>query len=108
MQTKPLCLEKAVEIAKQTAAGLLHLHQYKVCHQDIKPSNLLLTGQGVRILDFNVAVSDSDEMTISAGTRRYIPPDCKLTIDLSLAEKIDRDVYALGIVFMNVLQVATL
>ncbi|MHC0068698.1 methylation-associated defense system protein kinase MAD6 [Nostoc sp. UIC 10890] len=94
-----LSLEKAVEITKQTAAGLSHLHQYKVCHQDIKPSNLLLTVQGVRILDFNVAVSDSDEMAISAGTRRYIPPDCKLTIDLSLAEKIDRDVYALGIVF---------
>lgn len=99
IEKKTLSLEKAVEIAKDTAAGLSHLHQYKVRHQDIKPSNLLLTDKGVRIIDFNVAVSDSDEMTISAGTRRYMPPDCKLKINLTPEEKIDRDLYALGIVF---------
>jgi serine/threonine protein kinase len=99
IEKKTLSLEKAVEIAKQTAAGLSHLHQHKVRHQDIKPSNLLLTDKGVRIIDFNVAVSDNDEMTISAGTRRYMPPDCKLTINLTPEEKIDRDLYALGIVF---------
>ncbi|MEH2258675.1 serine/threonine-protein kinase [Nostoc sp.] len=99
IEKKTLSLEESVEIAKQTATSLLHLHQHKVCYQDIKPSNLLLTDKGVRIIDFNVAVSDSDEMIISAGTRRYIPPDCKLTINLTLEEKIDRDLHALGIVF---------
>ena len=91
-------LEEAEAIAKQTAAGLSHLHQHGVYHQDIKPSNLLLTDSGVRIIDFNVAVSDQDEMTASAGTRRYLPPDYNLTL-LSAAKKIDRDLYALGITF---------
>ncbi len=99
IKTKAISLEKAVEIAQQTAIGLSHLHKHKVRHQDIKPSNLLVTDQGVRIIDFNIAVSDTDEMTISAGTRRYLPPDSKLTANLTPEEKIDRDLYALGIVF---------
>lgn len=98
LKSKAISLEKAIEIAQQTAIGLSHLHQHRVCHQDIKPSNLLVTAQGVRIIDFNIAVSDTDEMTISAGTRLYLPPDGKLT-NLTPEEKIDRDVYALGVVF---------
>ncbi len=94
-----ISLEQAVEIAQQTASGLDHLHKHQVCHQDIKPSNLLVTEQGVRIIDFNVAVSDSDEMAISAGTRRYMPPSSKPLLNLKPDEKIDRDLYALGIVF---------
>jgi serine/threonine protein kinase len=99
IETKAISLEKAVEIVQQTAIGLSHLHKHKVCHQDIKPSNLLVTDAGVRIIDFNVAVSDGDEMTFSAGTRRYLPPDSKFSANLTLEEKIDRDLYALGIVF---------
>ncbi len=103
IKTKAISLEKAVEIAQQTGIGLSHLHKHKVRHQDIKPSNLLVTDRGVRIIDFNIAVSDSDEMTISAGTRRYLPPDSKLTANLTPEEKIDRDLYALGIVFLSFL-----
>ncbi|MBW4582250.1 MAG: protein kinase [Tildeniella nuda ZEHNDER 1965/U140] len=99
IESKALSLEQAVKIAQQTALGLAHLHQHQVRHQDIKPSNLLLTEDGIRIIDFNVAVMDGDETTISAGTRRYLPPDYKPALHASPAEKIDRDLYALGIVF---------
>jgi serine/threonine protein kinase len=99
IESKSLSLETAVDIARQTALGLAHLHHHQVRHQDIKPSNLLLTADGVRIIDFNVAVIDSDETTISAGTRRYMPPDHRPTLNSSPIEKVDRDLYALGIVF---------
>ena len=99
IESKTLSREKAVEIAQQTATGLSHLHQHQVRHQDIKPSNLFLTDKGIRIIDFNVAVSDNGEITASAGTRRYMPPDCKPTLDSTTSEKVDRDLYALGIVF---------
>jgi len=99
IESQALSLEQAVKIARQTALGLDHLHQHQVRHQDIKPSNLLLTAEGIRIIDFNVAVIDSDETAISAGTRRYLPPDYRPTAHSSLAEKVDRDLYALGIVF---------
>jgi serine/threonine protein kinase len=94
-----IVIEEAIEIARQTAIGLAHLHQHGVYHQDIKPSNLLLTDQGIRIIDFNIAVSDRDEVTISAGTRKYLPPDFNSKLEQTTAEKIDRDLYALGIVF---------
>ena len=99
LNSKSLALEEAVQIAQQTAIGLVHLHQHGVYHQDIKPSNLLLTEQGIRIIDFNIAVSDHDEVTISAGTRKYLPPNFKPRLDQTTAEKIDRDLYALGITF---------
>jgi serine/threonine protein kinase len=99
LEAETLTLEKAVQIARQTAIGLAHLHQFGVYHQDIKPSNLLLTEQGIRIIDFNIAVSDYDEVTISAGTRKYLPPDFKPKLDQTTAEKIDRDLYGLGITF---------
>lgn len=97
-----LSLEDAVKIALQTAAGLAHLHEVGVYHQDIKPSNLLWTNTGVRIIDFNVAVSEREEITGHGGTRRYIPPDFDLSQNLDeidKTQKIDRDLYALGITF---------
>lgn len=94
-----LSLEQAVQIAQQTASGLAHLHQYGIYHQDIKPANLFLTNSGVRIIDFNIAVSDKDEETVTAGTSSYLPPDFKPTLEPSTTDKIDRDLYALGITF---------
>jgi serine/threonine protein kinase len=99
IESNSLNLELAVQIAQQTAIGLAHLHQSGVYHQDIKPSNLLLTNQGIRIIDFNIAVSDHDEVTVSAGTRKYLPPDFKPSLNPTVDEKVDRDLYALGITF---------
>jgi serine/threonine protein kinase len=99
IKTKQLSLEQAVQIAQQTASGLEHLHQHGVYHQDIKPSNLLFTERGVRIIDFNIAVSDRDEETVNAGTRRYLPSDFKPTSEPTATQKRDRDLYALGITF---------
>lgn len=94
-----LSLEQSITIAKQVAEGLAHLHSHKVYHQDIKLSNLLLTDHGIKLIDFNIAVSELDESPISAGTRRYLPPNFDLRKAPSTEAKIDRDLYALGIVF---------
>jgi len=99
LKEKALLLEDVIQIAQQTAIGLAHLHEYGVYHQDIKPSNLFWTDSGIRIIDFNIAVSDGDEITINAGTRKYVPPDFKPKAELTKAEKVDRDLYALGITF---------
>jgi serine/threonine protein kinase len=100
MQAGELSLEQAIEITKQTAAGLQHLHNQNpsVFHQDIKPSNLVMTRNGVRIIDFNIAVMAGEEVTLPAGTRSYLPPGSQLKSPINDAEKLDRDLYALGIV----------
>lgn len=97
IQAGGISLEDAVTIGRQAALGLAHLHRHGVYHQDIKPSNLLWTDGGVRILDFNVAVSDRDDIGPAGGTRRYLPPSFDPSRDTSEQDKIDRDLYALGI-----------
>jgi len=97
MGDQALSPEDAIKIARQVAEGLMHLHTHGVYHQDIKPSNLLWTDQGVRIIDFNVSVTDHDDVSMLGGTGRYVPPDLERIVDLSTSQKIDRDVYALGI-----------
>lgn len=94
---KALSLEDAVKVAKQVAEGLTFLHAHGIYHQDIKPSNLLWTEHGVRIIDFNVAISDQVSTNMAGGTGRYIPPDMNGVGDLNTSQKIERDVYGLGI-----------
>ena len=99
IDVEALSLEDAVCIVREAADGLAHLHQHGVFHQDIKPSNLLWTDKGVRIIDFNVAVSESNDVQGGGGTRRYLPPDYDYSSEPDASVRIDRDLYALGISF---------
>lgn len=98
-----LSLEDSVQIVRESAEGLDHLHKHGVYHQDVKPSNLLWTDKGVRIIDFNVAVSENDEVQGGGGTRRYLPPDYNFSSELDASDRIDRDLYALGLSFYECL-----
>jgi serine/threonine protein kinase len=98
-----LSLEDSVRIVRESAEGLGHLHKHGVYHQDVKPSNLLWTDNGVRIIDFNVAVTENDEVKGGGGTRRYLPPDYDYSSELDASDRIDRDLYALGISFYECL-----
>lgn len=97
IEAEALSLEDGIQIAREVAEGLSHLHKHGVYHQDIKPSNILWTDNGVRIIDFNVAVSENDDNLAGGGTRRYLPPDYDLSSEPSSADRIDRDLYAFGI-----------
>lgn len=98
LNVSALSLDDARTITMQVAAGLAHLHKHDVYHQDIKPSNLLWTDQGVRIIDFNVALTELDE-SASGGTRRYLPPGAEHVLEPTEEDKVDRDLYGLGITF---------
>lgn len=103
IEAEALSLEDSVRIVREAAEGLAHLHKHGVYHQDVKPSNLLWTDKGVRIIDFNVAVSENDEVQGGGGTRRYLPPDYPDSGEPDASDRIDRDLYALGITFYECL-----
>src|SRR5262249_8090310 len=50
----PLPLEKAVEYAGQILDALDAAHAKGITHRDLKPANVLVTKQGIKLLDFGL------------------------------------------------------
>ncbi len=93
--------EKALDIARQLAAGLAAAHERGVLHRDLKLANIMLDGHGrVRITDFGLAIAVEDEAqaTEIAGTPAYMAPE-------QLAGKgatVRSDMYSLGLVLYEI------
>src|SRR6202011_1582019 len=51
----PLPLDKAVEYAGQILEALDAAHRKGLVHRDLKPANMLVTKQGIKLLDFGLA-----------------------------------------------------
>ncbi|HOA62129.1 MAG: protein kinase [Verrucomicrobia bacterium] len=94
---KKISVAEAHQMGIGVAEALGHLHRHRVTHGDIKPANLMWTSKAVRIVDFNVSMRAGDFFARGGGTRRYLPPDLDLEADQSEAERMDRDIYALGV-----------
>ena len=99
----------AVEIALQAATGLAHLHGQGIVHRDVKPSNLMLTSEGiVKILDLGLALTteaagrpDGRLTGITyLGTHDYMAPE-QWVDATSVTAKVD--CYGLGCVLFQML-----
>jgi len=79
LESGPLPIDEALEISTQLADGLAKAHAQGVVHRDIKPGNLMLTEDGVRILDFGLATfADAVKLTAENtifGTVAYMSPE---------------------------------
>jgi serine/threonine-protein kinase len=88
--------DKAIDIARQVAAGLAAAHEKGVLHRDLKPSNVMLDGQGkVRLTDFGLAAVDATLTgdDIRSGTPSYMSPEQLSGREVSVRS----DIYALGL-----------
>ena len=104
--------EVAAAIAAQVASGLHAAHETRgengellgVVHRDVSPQNILLSSAGhVKLIDFGIAKAASGGQKTATGTLKgklaYMAPE------QAFGRPVDRrtDVYALGIVFWEML-----
>src|SRR5712691_7612989 len=93
-----LSIDDTLLYGGQIAAALAEAHSKGITHRDLKPGNIMVAKNGVKVLDFGLAKSAGDEtVTVSRaimGTPGYMAPE-----QLEGKECDARtDIYALGLV----------
>ena len=93
----------AAEIAAQVAEGLHAAHQAGVIHRDVKPANVILAEQGVKLVDFGIALGAGDDPLTATGTlvgsATYLAPERGAGRPATPAS----DVYSLAVVLYQML-----
>jgi serine/threonine protein kinase, bacterial len=72
----PLAGSDAGVVAAELAAGLAAVHAAGIVHADLKPQNVLLGANGVRLADFGLArILDGAAGRVRGGSRDYQAPE---------------------------------
>ncbi|HEX2316682.1 MAG TPA: protein kinase [Thermomonospora sp.] len=75
----PLPLDRLQALGAGLAEGLAAIHACDLVHRDLKPGNIIMAGDGPRIIDFGIARAlDASDMTAHGavlGTWLYMSPE---------------------------------
>jgi eukaryotic-like serine/threonine-protein kinase len=99
----PLDWRIAVRVCAEVAAALAAAHAQALVHRDVKPSNIMLTPSGAKVLDFGIAAAtgsvDPDPDAPVMGTPAYVAPERFEGLPATPAS----DMYSLGVLLYHCL-----
>ena len=103
---KPAGADDVAILGLSAAQALAYAHRCGVIHQDVKPANLLVDGEGnLHLADFGIAalLQGADYVASSGGTHRYMAPEMQNGRGIASPAS---DQYALGVTLTELAQAA--
>jgi eukaryotic-like serine/threonine-protein kinase len=100
-----LPVPSAVALGIEIADALVYIHAHGIVHRDLKPDNIMLTANGVKLMDFGIALDESvgdltwSGLSSAVGTPEYMAPE-----QVRARSGDERsDLYSLGVILYEML-----
>jgi serine/threonine protein kinase len=77
-------LDEVIRLATEIADALEKAHRQGIVHRDLKPGNIMLTEQGVKLLDFGLAKLKPTQDTIVTGVSASHTQSAPITLEGSI------------------------
>jgi serine/threonine-protein kinase len=98
----PLPIGQAIAFTFEILDALRFAHRHGIIHRDVKPHNILIGGERLKVTDFGIARAGASQMTEAGsimGTAQYLSPEQARGAPVTASS----DLYSVGIVLYEML-----
>jgi eukaryotic-like serine/threonine-protein kinase len=98
----PLPIPQAIAYTLEILDALRFAHRHGIIHRDVKPHNILVGGERLKVTDFGIARAGASQMTEAGsimGTAQYLSPEQARGAPVTASS----DLYSVGIVLYEML-----